>query len=137
MSVGSKGQTQLIFDEYSNWAKQHEWDIYATLTFAKRTSQNLAREKFRKWVRAIEQHEDKKGGTSYYMSVEFNKAGAHIHMVGKNVNDVKFAKKWWTKHHGKCRIESYDKMQDGIGYITKVVKVGGAPDPWGPVWSKK
>jgi len=36
----------------------------------------IGHEKFRKWVRAIEQHEDKKGGTSYYMSVEFNKAGA-------------------------------------------------------------
>jgi len=137
MSVWSKGQTQLLFDEYRSWANQYEWDIYAHLTFARKTSYNLAREKFRKWIRAIEKHENIKGKTSYYMSVEFNKAGAHIHAVGKNIKDVNFARKWWTKHHGKCIIEPYDERQDGIGYITKIVNVGGTPDPWGPVWKGK
>jgi len=129
-----KGQVQLLFNEYSNWAKRYEWDIYAHLTFAKKTSYNLARGKFRKWIRAIEKNEDKRGKTSYYMSVEFNEAGAHIHTVGKEIEDIEFAKKWWTRRYGKCIIEPHNKGLDGIGYITKVVNIGGTPDPWGPVW---
>jgi hypothetical protein len=134
MSDWSNGQSQIIFDEYKNWAKQHSWDLFVTLTFGKRTSHDLAREKFRKWVRAIEKHEKKKGQTSYYMAVEFNRAGAHIHALAHNIRDIAFARKWWQKNCGKCRISLYNADQDGVGYVTKVVHSGGVPDPWGPIW---
>jgi hypothetical protein len=134
MSVWPKGQTQLLFDEYKNWANRYTWDLFVTLTFGKRTSHGLAKEKFRKWVRAIEKNEDKRGLTSYYMAVDFNGAGAHIHALAHNIEDVEFAKNWWQNNCGKCSISVYNAELDGIGYVTKVVHSGGTPDPWGPIW---
>jgi len=127
-------QASITFDEYYKWAKKYNWDLFLTLTFGKKTGKNLAKEKFRKWIRAVENHEGKAGKTSFYVSVEFNKAGAHIHALANNVEDLEFARSWWQNNCGKCKIDVYDKAKDGVGYVTKVIYKGGTPDPWGPIW---
>jgi hypothetical protein len=104
------------------------WQVFATLTFRWRVSQDSARRLFVRFMKKNHPH------VRYFYALEKNPSstGYHVHGVMWR-KDIPFLKDWWKlwfDKFGICKYEFPESREDVVNYVSKYVTKDAAWWAW-------
>lgn len=102
---------------------RYKWDWFATLTPRDLPKSYTMLNRFKKWIQAIQQEEERLVG--YYMVTEWFKSRKtyHLHALMGNLQGVSRCRwwHWWWWRYGRNTIEPYILSAGASSYLTKYV----------------